>query len=114
MARQPVALDRGNMRAFRWLTGRRIMRTPKAVASFALVAAVFSAAGATRAGAVAFSAQTPGAGGLEPAYLDQLLAPVALYPDALLAQILLCSGNARKVTELAAWLKQNAQIKGSE
>jgi hypothetical protein len=90
------------------------MRTAKAVASLALLAAVFSAAGATQAGAVAFSAQTPGAGGLEPAYLDQLLAPVALYPDALLAQILLCSGNARKVTELAAWLKQSAQIKGSE
>ena len=36
-------------------------------------------------------------GGLDPVYLDQLLAPVALYPDALLAQMLLCSGNSRKV-----------------
>ena len=45
-------------------------------------------------------------GGLAPAYLDQLLAPVALYPDPLLAQVLLCSGNARKVGELAAWLKR--------
>ena len=43
---------------------------------------------------------------LAPDYLDKLLAPVALYPDQLLAQILLCSGNARKVGELSAWLKQ--------
>ncbi len=33
------------------------------------------------------------AGALSPAYLDQLLAPVALYPDQLLAQILLSAGN---------------------
>ena len=32
-------------------------------------------------------------GELDPAYLDKLLAPVALYPDQLLAQMLLCSGN---------------------
>jgi hypothetical protein len=51
---------------------------------------------------------------LDPAYLDKLLAPVALYPDQLLAQILLCSGNSRKVGELQTWLKQNASLKGSE
>jgi uncharacterized protein DUF3300 len=55
-----------------------------------------------------------GGGALDPAYLDQLLAPVALYPDQLLAQILLCSGNSSKVTEFSAWLKKNAQLKGSE
>src|SRR5262245_44993455 len=90
------------------------MRRCRAVAGLALMAAMVSAAGPTPAGATALAAQVPGAGGLDPAYLDQLLAPVALYPDALLAQMLLCSGNPRKVTELAAWLKQNAQLKGSE
>jgi hypothetical protein len=53
-------------------------------------------------------------GGLDPAYLDKLLAPVALYPDQLLAQMLLCSGNARKVGELSAWLKKSSSRKGSE
>src|SRR6185503_2751177 len=38
----------------------------------------------------------------------------ALYPDSLLAQVLLCSGNARKVGELQAWLKAHPQVKGSE
>src|SRR5262245_1482297 len=58
----------------------------------------------------------PGQGGsaLDPGYLDQLMAPVALYPDQLLAQILLCAGNSRKVGDLDAFLKQNPQLKGSE
>jgi hypothetical protein len=57
--------------------------------------------------------EAQGGGALSPAYLDQLLAPVALYPDALLAQVLLCSGNASKVGELSAWLKQMSKVKGS-
>jgi uncharacterized protein DUF3300 len=51
---------------------------------------------------------------LDPGYLDRLLAPVALYPDQLLAQMLLSSGNARKVGELHAFLKSHPQLKGSE
>ena len=50
---------------------------------------------------------------LAPDYLDKLLAPVALYPDQLLAQMLLCAGDARKVGELSAWLKQT-KLTGSE
>src|SRR5262245_35344831 len=52
--------------------------------------------------------------GLDPAYLDQLLGPVALYPDQLLAQILLCAGNSSKITEFSGWLKANSHRKGSE
>jgi hypothetical protein len=64
--------------------------------------------------AIAPQAQGGGGSGLDPAYLDRLLAPIALYPDQLLAQILLCSGNSRKVGELGAWLKQGTSLKGSE
>ena len=46
--------------------------------------------------------------------LDQLLAPVALYPDQLLAQILMSATNPSKVTELAKWLKSNANLKGTQ
>ena len=45
--------------------------------------------------------------------LEQLLAPVALYPDALLAQILMCSTEAGKVVQLDTWLKANPQLKGT-
>ncbi|MFL6280482.1 MAG: DUF3300 domain-containing protein [Vicinamibacterales bacterium] len=46
--------------------------------------------------------------------LDRLLAPVALYPDALLAQMLLCASNPGKVGALAEWLLSNSSLKGSE
>ena len=46
--------------------------------------------------------------------LDQLLAPIALYPDQLLAQILMSATNPSKVTELAKWLKSNANLKGTQ
>jgi hypothetical protein len=44
---------------------------------------------------------------------DSLLAPIALYPDALLAQVLLCSGDPARVTKLHGWLEANPSIKGS-
>jgi len=45
--------------------------------------------------------------------IDRLLAPIALYPDSLLAQILMCAGDAAKVRELNAWLKKNTTLKGT-
>ena len=44
--------------------------------------------------------------------LDQLLAPIALYPDQLLAQILM-SADPVKIAELDKWMKSNAQLKGT-
>jgi hypothetical protein len=46
--------------------------------------------------------------------LDQLLAPVALYPDQLLAQMLMSATTPSKVTELDKWLKSNATLKGTQ
>jgi hypothetical protein len=85
----------------------------KVGAATGALVAVAALAVPPRAGA-AWVAPPAQGGGLDPAYLDQLLAPVALYPDQLLAQMLLCSGNPRKVGELGAWLKQNSALKGSE
>jgi hypothetical protein len=90
------------------------MSTWKALAGSGFATAVLVLAGSAPAGATRLPPETQGGVGLSPAYLDQLLAPVALYPDQLLAQMLLCSGNPSKVGELAAWLKGNAQLKGSE
>jgi len=90
------------------------MRARKGVAAALFAAAFLVLGGSTRAGATRLATSAQGGSGLSPAYLDQLLAPVALYPDQLLAQMLLCSGNPSKVGELAAWMKRNAQLKGSE
>ncbi|MGA2226810.1 MAG: DUF3300 domain-containing protein [Syntrophobacteraceae bacterium] len=46
------------------------------------------------------------------AELDQMLAPVALYPDSLVAQILLAATFPDQVTEADTWLKANLDLKG--
>ena len=44
--------------------------------------------------------------------LDQLLAPIALYPDALLAQVLMASTYPLEVVEAARWVKANPDTQG--
>ncbi|BBP95793.1 membrane protein [Burkholderia sp. SFA1] len=46
--------------------------------------------------------------------LDALTAPVALYPDALLAQVLMASTYPSQVTEAQAWSKANPNVKGDD
>ena len=43
--------------------------------------------------------------------LDKLLAPIALYPDALIAQILMASTYPLEVVEAARWSKANPSVK---
>ena len=45
--------------------------------------------------------------------LDQLLAPVALYPDSLLAQITTASTNPQEILDVANWLEQNQGLQGT-
>jgi hypothetical protein len=47
-----------------------------------------------------------------PEQLDQLLAPVALYPDALVAQICAASTDPQQILDANAWLQQNANLSG--
>jgi len=46
--------------------------------------------------------------------LDQMLAPIALYPDALLAQILMASTYPAEVKEAGDWSKAHPDTKGDE
>jgi hypothetical protein len=43
--------------------------------------------------------------------LDQLLAPIALYPDALVAQVLMASAFPAQIVEAARWSKANPSVK---
>jgi hypothetical protein len=58
------------------------------------------------------------AGELEEAYrfkkeeLMQMLAPIALYPDSLIAQILIASTYPLEVVEAERWLHQNKELRG--
>ena len=58
-------------------------------------------------------AQEPGAGQryiYSQQKLDELLAPIALYPDTLLSQILMASTYPLEVVEADRWLKQNQNL----
>jgi hypothetical protein len=44
--------------------------------------------------------------------LDSMLAPIALYPDALLSQVLMASTYPLEIVEAARWAKANPNVKG--
>src|SRR6266571_2686039 len=46
--------------------------------------------------------------------LDQMLAPIALYPDSLLSQIFMASTYPLEVVEAARWSRANPGLKGEE
>ena len=48
------------------------------------------------------------------AELDQLLAPIALYPDALLSQILMASTYPIEVVQAARWSRANPRLRGDD
>jgi len=65
-------------------------------------------------GAPGDQAQQPPAPPLSLEQLDDLVAPIALYPDNLLSQILAASTYPIEVVEAQQWLKQNHHLKGQQ
>jgi Protein of unknown function (DUF3300)/Chaperone of endosialidase len=51
---------------------------------------------------------------LDTGQLDQLVAPVALYPDALLSQVLMASTYPLEVVQADRWAKANKSLKGDK
>src|SRR5580692_12233736 len=49
---------------------------------------------------------------LTPEELDGLVAPIALYPDALVAQVLGAATFPYKIVDAVVWMKQNSSLKG--
>ena len=66
--------------------------------------------------AEATAALTPGAPYYTNQQLDQILAPIALYPDQLLTQIMMAATFPQQVLEANQWLQDpnNAALKGDE
>jgi len=48
----------------------------------------------------------------KPEELEQIVAPVALYPDSLLAQVLMASTYPLEIVQAARWSKEHPQVKG--
>ena len=51
---------------------------------------------------------------LSPEQLNMLVAPVALYPDALLSQVLVACTYPLEIAEAAQWLQQNRYLEGQQ
>jgi hypothetical protein len=68
--------------------------------------------------APAATASAPAAAeqGLSDAQLEQLVAPIALYPDDLVAQVLMASTYPLEIVQAARWVREpaNAKLKGAE
>jgi hypothetical protein len=88
------------------------------------VTALMSAA-LTAPGDAPLFAQQPDAGAQQPAggdekklkspdQLDSLVAPIALYPDPLLAQMLAASTYPLEIVEAQRWMKANPNLKGED
>ena len=58
------------------------------------------------------SAAKPASGTFTKEQLEQLLAPIALYPDSLLSQVLMAATYPVDVAEAAKWSKANKDMKG--
>jgi hypothetical protein len=103
------------------MTSSTYSKTTRLVASMTI--AVFACSGAALAQAPATApAAAPAAGGAAaPATktfsqeeLDQLLAPVALYPDNLLAQVLMASTYPLEIVQADRWVKANSKLQGKQ
>src|SRR6266851_1556281 len=60
------------------------------------------------------AAQPPQAAQQSSEQLQQLVAPIALYPDALVAQILAASTYPDQVVEAGRWMAQNKNLQGTQ
>src|SRR5260370_21895066 len=71
-------------------------------------------------GALAYQSDQPSAQATvqaakqSPAQLQQLVAPIALYPDSLVAQILAAATYPDQVVEADRWMQQNTSLKGKQ
>ena len=62
--------------------------------------------------AVPAVATTAASGTWTPEAMEELLAPIALYPDPVLSQVLIASTNPQEVLDAGNWLLQNEGVKG--
>ena len=89
------------------MTGREVRRS-RQTSSLLWMAALVAAA----AFLMPVAAETQATAAYSQDELDQLLAPIALYPDQLLTQVLIASTYPLEVVEAARFVQENAQLTG--
>lgn len=78
----------------------------------ASVCAVLTALGIAASGFPVWAQDADGANAFPPEEIEQLAAPIALYPDSLLAQVLMASTYPLEVVEAQRWVKSNSTLQG--
>jgi hypothetical protein len=106
----------------RWLSGLVIVllasaacsRAPEQSEQASKPAPATPAAPAAPAPAASSSVAAPSEAVFSREELDQMVAPIALYPDPLLAQVLMASTYPGNVADAVAWSKAHPKAKGDE
>ena len=80
--------------------------------TFSLVSVVIVVATLAFASQPQAQSQPPATKPLTSAQLEQLVAPIALYPDSLLSQVLMASTYPLEVVEAARWSRENPKMTG--
>src|SRR4051794_25458859 len=96
---------------------RWVKRLPGALCTGAVVALICTPGGMQAraqepAPAAAPAAPDAAAQPFKPEELEALVAPIALYPDAVLSQTLMASTYPLEVVQAARWVKANPSVKG--
>jgi hypothetical protein len=82
------------------------------LATWLVAGPALRAAEPTTAQAPATATAPATAPAFKPEELEQIVAPIALYPDSLLAQIFMASTYPLEIVQAARWQKENPQVKG--
>ena len=96
---------------------RRALPLDLATLAAVLALAQLCLAGQAQGATQPQTASTQGAAQTQPApfkpeELEQIVAPIALYPDALLAQIFMASTYPLEIVQAARWSKEHPEVKG--
>jgi uncharacterized membrane protein YgcG len=114
--RDELSAFRSRLFLKRFLRARRIMMSAKRTLTVTIVGFMVLSAGSVRTLAVqqADVGQTTQPSQQTAAELQQLVAPFALYPDALVAQILAASTYPTQIVEAERWLQKHSNLQGKE
>ena len=96
---------------------RHAPRLDFAIRAAMLALVLLSLANPTQTAAAADTAAAAGAAATQPVpfkpeELEQIVAPIALYPDSLLAQVFMASTYPLEIVQAARWAEANPQVKG--
>ncbi len=92
---------------------RGLLQLLRELVAITCIAALVTA-GVMSASAVVPAPQDQAAAKLPADQLDSLVAPIALYPDPMLSQVLVASTYPLEVIQLQQWLAQHKDLKGKE